>query len=78
MRPTQFAVGSFQVTAVSDGGFSFPIPGFNAPLERVLFADAPIDELEAVLRQEGRGDWLDAPEQASEDVADYPPAGRYG
>lgn len=70
--PYRFELGSFSVTAVSDGAFSFPIPGFDMPLERLYFADAPEDELEAVLRQEGLGDWLDAPEQATATIAITP------
>ena len=70
--PYRFELGAFSVTAVSDGAFAFPIPGLDAPLERILFADAPADELEGVLRESGRGAWLDAPERASETVAITP------
>lgn len=70
--PYRFQVGSLSVTAVSDGAFSFPIPGFVQPLERILFFDAPEQELAAVLRETGRGDWLDKPEQASEELAITP------
>ena len=70
--PYRFSVGAFTVTAVSDGVVTIPNEIFAVPPQQLLFVDAPPDELEAALRAEGLGDWIDAPETISEPLAFTP------
>ena len=61
----RFAVGDFEVIAVSDGALNFPNPLFAVPITQVLFADAPPDELAAALREAGLEEWVESPETAA-------------
>lgn len=66
VAPYRFRIGGMTATAIADAGLSFSQGSFGTPLTDLFFADAPAAELERVLRETGRGTWLDAPESATE------------
>lgn len=64
-QTARITVGSFTVTAVSDGSMTLPNPAIPFSPVEFLFVDAPPEELAAALREAGLAAWVEAPETAT-------------
>ncbi|MDP9366269.1 MAG: MBL fold metallo-hydrolase [Chloroflexota bacterium] len=68
----RFAVGTIEVTAVSDGSLTVPNPGIPFSPPQFLFVDAPPEELAAALREAGLEALVEEPETATVTAAVTP------